>query len=464
MSAAVLNPHTSSGDDAHALSRNADAPVTESRASRPAVLFINRSYWPDAEATGQLLTELCEDLASQFDVHVVAGQPNSNPTDETFKPRGAERRNNVTIHRVRHTRFPKGSLAGKCLNLLTFFLAALWETFLIPRPDVVIVETDPFFLSFLGGWLKLWRRSQSVVYLQDIYPDIAVALGKLREGILTHCLRQLLLASYRRADRIVVLSHDMRETMLEQGVCKSRLETVPNWVDTAKIVPVKRQNPFRTGLGIDDRFVVMYSGNMGLSQPLDFVLEAAAALGDCREIEFLLVGEGVARRRLQEIAHNRRLTNVRFLPYQPREELASSLSAADLHLVTVDPRVYRLLMPCKMYAILASGTPLVAIAPPESELSRTVVEQGVGLAVPPGDASELTEALRWALAHRCELEPMGQRARQLAVTLFDRHTATGRFGSLLARVLAEGRATVETVAGHPSTPPLSSGFSPTGGR
>jgi colanic acid biosynthesis glycosyl transferase WcaI len=252
--------------------------------------------------------------------------------------------------------------------------------------------------------------------------------------------------------------------MLEHGVCKSRLETVPNWVDTAKIVPVKRQNGFRTGLGIDDKFVVMYSGNMGLSQPLDFVLDAAAALGDCPEIEFLLVGDGVARRRLQEIAQQKRLPNVRFLPYQPREELARSLSAADLHLVTVDPRVYRLLMPCKMYAILASGTPLVAIAPPESELSRTVVEQGVGLAAVPGDASELAEVVRWALAHRGELEPMGQRARQLAVTMFDRRTATGRFCSLLARVLAEGRATVEAAGRLPSTPPLSSGLSRTGGR
>jgi glycosyltransferase involved in cell wall biosynthesis len=462
MSASLLNAHTPAGDAAAASSRSSEAPGAAGGAFRPTVLFVNRSYWPDAEATGQLLTELCEDLAPHFEVHVVAGQPNSNPTNEPFQPQGTEHRHDVTIHRVRHARFLKRSLAGRCLNQLTFFLAAFWTTLTIPRPDVVVVETDPFFLAFLGTWLKLWRRCRSVVYIQDIYPDMAVALGKLREGIVTRCLRRLLLASYRRADRIVVLSHDMREALREQGLCESHIETLPNWVDTARIVPVKRQNGFRAGWGIDDKFVVMYSGNMGLSQPLDFVLEAADALRDRPQVEFLLVGDGVARQRLQDIAQQKRLPNVRFLPYQPREELARSLSAADLHLVTVDPRAYRLLMPCKLYAILASGTPLAAIAPRESELSRTVVEQRVGLAVSPGDVAELTGAIRRALAHRGELEQMGQRARQLAVEMFDRRSATGRFQRLLSRVLCEGRPAGEDAV-RPSPRPRSSALSGVGG-
>jgi glycosyltransferase involved in cell wall biosynthesis len=462
MSSSVLNPHSQPRDHAAASSRGSDVSDAENRPARPKVLFVNRSYWPDAEATGQLLTELCEDLASHYEVHVVAGQPNSNPANEPFRPRGAERHNGVTIHRVRHSRFPKRSLAGKCLNQLTFFLAAFRAALVIPRPDVVVVETDPFYLAVLGAWLKSWHRCRYIVYLQDIYPDIAVALGKLREGILTRILRRLLLASYRRADRIVVLSHDMREAMLEHGLCGSHIEMLPNWVDTSRIIPMKRRNGFRSGLGLDDKFVVMYSGNLGLSQPLDFVLEAAAALGDRPEIEFLLVGEGVAKGRLQDSARQRRLPNVRFLPYQPREELASSLSAADLHLVTVDPRAYRLLMPCKTYAILASGTPLLAIAPRESELSRTVVEQRVGLAVSPGDVGELTGAVRWALAHRSELAQMGERARQLAVATFDRPAATGRFHRLLARTLEEGRVTADGAACCPSTPQHSSGLSQIG--
>jgi glycosyltransferase involved in cell wall biosynthesis len=437
MPVSLLNPCRLPGDNPAASPRGSEAPPAADPGSRSRVLFINRSYWPDAEATGQLLTELCEDLSSHFDVHVVAGQPNSNPTNEPFQARGAECRNDVTIHRVRHTRFHKRSLAGRFLNQVTFFLAAFWAALVVPRPEIVIVETDPFFLAFLGTWLKVWHRCWCIVYLQDIYPDIAVALDKVREGVVTRLLRRLLLANYRRADRVVVLSRDMREAILEQGISESHIETLPNWVDTSRVVPIKRQNGFRAGLGIDEKFVVMYSGNMGLSQSLDLVLEAADALRDRPEVEFLLVGDGVARHRLQEIARQRHLPNVRFLPYQPREELACSLSAADLHLVTVNPRAYRLLMPCKMYAILASGTPLAAIAPAESELSRTVVEQRVGLAVSPGDVAGLTGAICWALAERDEMEQMGRRARQLAIEMFDRRAATGRFHSLLSRVLRE---------------------------
>src|SRR5262245_24054423 len=137
---------------------------------RPRVLFINRSYWPDAEATGQLLTELCEDLAASFDVSVIAGQPNSNPTGANFCRRGLEQRHGVHIHRVAHTRFPKKSLIGRAANLLSFLMAAFWTAFRVPRPDIVIVETDPFLLAFLGDWLKFWHGCRHVVYLQDIYP------------------------------------------------------------------------------------------------------------------------------------------------------------------------------------------------------------------------------------------------------------------------------------------------------
>jgi glycosyltransferase involved in cell wall biosynthesis len=464
MSTSVQNPPSLPRDEARDPSRGIDASSNAGHARRSTALFINRSYWPDAEATGQLLTELCEDLAMQFDVHVVAGRPNSNPTNEPFNPRGAERRNDVTIHRARHTCFPKRSIAGRLLNQITFFLAAFWITLRVPRPDVVVVETDPFFLAFLGTWLKFWHRCRLIVYLQDIYPDIAVALGKLREGFLARCLRRLLVACYRHADRVVVLSQDMRDAMIEQGACESRIEILPNWVDTTRIVPVKKQNGFRTRLGFDDKFVVMYSGNLGLSQPLDFVLEAAAGFRDRPQIEFVLVGDGVARQRLQDIAQQMRLPNVRFLPYQPREELASSLSAADLHLVAVDPRAYRLLMPCKVYAILSSGTPLVAIAPQASELSRTIVDQRVGLAVIPGDVAALIEAVRWAHGHRRELEQMGQRGRQLAVKMFDRRTVTGRFHRLLAQIFDEGRVGGESAARSPSSPQRHTGLSRLGGQ
>ena len=178
------------------------------------ILFLNRSYWPDAEATGQLLTELCEDLTERFDVSVLAGQPNQNPKGETYDRSRCQERNGVFIERVRHPQWSKRSLIGRAINLIGFLFAATFRSLRISRPDFVIVETDPFMLPMLGRWLKWWRGSRLIVYLQDLYPDVAVVLEKVREGWLTRFIRWQLMAAYRQADAIVVLSGDMKNTLI----------------------------------------------------------------------------------------------------------------------------------------------------------------------------------------------------------------------------------------------------------
>ncbi len=300
------------------------------------ILFLNRSYWPDAEATGQLLTELCEDLTDRFDVHVIAGQPLQNPTGAVFRRWGTQKRQGVTIRRVWHTTLPKRWMPFRLLNLVSYLIGAAWAVVWCRRPDVVVVETDPPLLCLLG-WLLQRRGAKLVVYLQDIYPDLGVALGKLPDGRLTAALRRMMFATYRRADRVVVLSRDMRRKVLDAGIDPDKVMCIPNWIDTTQLKPQKHQNAFRTEhLQPSDPShpaptrLVMYSGNMGLCQRLDDVLDAAERLGDRPEILFLLVGDGASRRRLESEVRERRLGNVRFLPYQPKERLAESLSAADL--------------------------------------------------------------------------------------------------------------------------------------
>lgn len=397
--------------------------------------MLNRSYWPDAEATGQLLTELCEDLASRFEVTVIAGQPNHNPEEADYRRAGWEERRGVRIRRVWNTQFPKSSLLGKAVNLLTYLCTACWAALWVRRPDLVVVETDPPLLALLGRVLQVRHRAGLVVYLQDLYPDVAVALGKVREGFLVRTLRSLLREVYRRADRLVVLSRDMRSLLVGWGLPTEKIECLPNWVDTAQVRPYELQNAFRARHGLDHHFVVMYSGNMGLCQRLEDVIAAAERLADRREVQFLLVGDGASRKALEEMVRRLGLTNVRFLPYQAKAGLAESLSAADLHLLPVDPRVIACLMPSKLYGILAAGRPMLAVAPADSELAEIVRTEGVGHVVPPGCASELATAIVWALEHRGELEVQGAAARQLAVQRYDRHTITEKFGQMLEMVL-----------------------------
>jgi glycosyltransferase involved in cell wall biosynthesis len=398
---------------------------------RPRVLFLNRSYWPDAEATGQLLTELCEDLTPKFNVTVIAGRPNANPSGAKYHSYSTEVHRGVRIQRVWHTRFAKGKLPGRLMNYLSFLFGALSEAIFAKRPDIVVVESDPPLLCLIGWLVQMLRGTKLVVYLQDIHPDIAVALGKIRNGVLVRMLRKLMFHTYRRAERVIVLSRDMKDHLVASGVPAEKVAIIPNWIDTKKVRPVKQDNPFRKCQGINGDFVVMYSGNLGLCQRLEDVVAAANHLRDRSDILFLLIGGGALKAGLEKQVADLGLENVRFLPYQPKSQISESLSAADVHLVPLDERVASYLMPSKLYGVLASATPLIAIAPENCELAEMTVEHDVGVLANPGEPESLAQAIAQLADDGWDLPEMGKRSRQLAESEFDRTQVTARFAKML---------------------------------
>lgn len=400
--------------------------------SKPRLLFLNRSYWPDTEATGQLLTALCEGLADDFDVHVLAGQPNSNHTQDADWQQQTVR-NGVTIHRVRHSQFSKRSLLLKALNFVSFVLACRRHVTALPTPDVVIFETDPFLLPFVADRLHRRTGCPMVGYLQDIYPDVAVALGKVRNSWWVRRLRKRLFEVYARCDRMVVLSTDMKQLLLDGGIQEQRVRIIPNWADTDAIVPIDHaSNPFRRHHNLQDKFVVMYSGNLGLTQRLEEFVEAAALLRDQPEIVFLLIGRGARKTDLERQVAELQLTNVRFLDYQPLDQLAESLSAADLHLIPLTAELCRCLMPSKLYGILAAGRPYLTNAPEGSELHGVTIQHDVGLTVSPGRPDEVADRIRSAMQQSKLLRQKGRAARELAKSRFSKSQAIESFRHMLS--------------------------------
>lgn len=394
------------------------------------ILVLNRSFWPDPEATGQLLTELCEDLAREHDVTVIAG-----PSYHVATPgRGLlnhETLGKVTIVRTWGTTLPKATLIARLVNLATYYLLAVVAALGQRRPDVVIAETDPPLLGVLGAVLAARWRCPFVYYCQDLYPDIARATGGLRSSILLTMLDRASRFAYARADRIVVLGRDMRRRLITKGVDADQVAVVPNWADCEQLRPVAT-SVFRRALG--DVFVAMYSGNLGLSQELDVVLDAAHQLREEPGILFVLIGEGARKSQLVEKARAIGLENVRFLPYAPRERLAESLSAADIHLIPLQRGAAGCLVPSKVYGILAVGRPFVAMMEEDSEVAMIAREHGVGIVVPPGDAAALAAVVRELAGNRKHLVEMGTCARALAERKFDRRTATRDFARILEAV------------------------------
>lgn len=395
------------------------------------LLFLNRSFWPDLEATGQFLTELCEDLAQRHDVTVVCG-PSYHAGARVARPLSEERYGRVRIVRTWGTRFQKSRLPARLVNLGTYYALAALRSMTLARPDVVIAETDPPLLGMLGALLKRRHRCKLVYNVRDLYPDIAVANGGVRSRTLLGVLRGANRLAYAHSDLVVTLGRDMRERIVAKGVPAAKVVVVPDWVDTNAIRPID-PNPMRADFG--DKFVVMYSGNLGLSQQLDTVLDAAYSLSSDARILFVLVGDGARKQWLQEHARTLRLGNVLFLPYRPKERLAESLSAADLHLIPLARGAAGCLVPSKVYGILAAGRPYVAMMEDHAEVARLAVERGVGFVVPPGDAPQLAATIARAVSNSSELKTMGSRARKLAEQDFSRPTITAKFESMLEGVV-----------------------------
>ncbi|MFH5805761.1 glycosyltransferase family 4 protein [Alienimonas sp. DA493] len=448
-------------------------------AAPPRALFLNRSYRPDAEATGQLLTELTEDLAAgresdddggrvdRWRVQVICGRPNANPEGLPAKT-GTTVWRGVVVQRVWHTRLAGGtkrSLALRAIDYCSFLCAALLRGALAPRADVVVAETDPFPLAIVGRLLAWRHRARFVVHAQDIHPELGVALGVLNDGPLVGTVRRLMHAAVRTADAVVTLSTDMRRTFERMGVPTDRIAVLPNWADADAVRPVRVGNQFRERHGLGEagrpgaKFVVMHSGNMGRTQRLEDVLAAAARLADDPRILFLLVGGGAAEAGLKEGATRLGLTNLRFLPYQPKSELGESLSAADLHLVCTDARVIPYLMPSKLYGVLAAGAPALCVAPADSELAATVTgdlpddprAEPCGWTCEPDDVTALTEAIAAAAALPTErLRRLGDAGRRLAEDRFSRAAVTPRFAAVL-RAVTEGTSPAR--AARPLLPP-----------
>ena len=411
--------------------------------SRPRIVFLNRCFWPDSEATGQLLADLCEDLSDSFDVHVVCGQPNSPPAGARYTKIGHQVRNGVTIHRLPHTRCPKRLPAGRLLNIVSFAHATsryLRRTQL--RADVFVSETDPFLLPIVASRHAARCRAKLVCYLQDIYPDVAVAIAKARSSWLTRRIRQHLRAVYQQADQIVVLGYCMRRRLQAApwGISHQRFSMIPNWADCDLIQPRAKQGlSFLKTHGLEDRFVVMHSGNMGLTQRLDLLISAAQNPLWPQRAVLALVGDGAARHELERQAGLLRGDRIRFLPYQPQSELSNSLSAADLHVVSMHDNVAGCLCPSKLYGILAAGRPVLAICPEAADLHAVVKSQRLGWCCPPGNATAIASAVADAATEPAKRLAMGRRARRLAVICYDRKVVTTQFANLLREVTSTYR-------------------------
>jgi glycosyltransferase involved in cell wall biosynthesis len=376
---------------------------------------LSELYYPEETSTGYVVTRIAEGLAADFDVRVLCSQP-------TYASRGirapdTEVRNGVTIRRCPSTTLDRTVRVYRLLNMLTISVSQ-WVVAVasVRRDDLVLVVTSPPLLPFVVATVARLRRASLFLLVHDVYPDALTASGLIsRTGFLAKRLRRLSQWLYGSALRIIVLGRDMKclvETVMR--VPGDRIAIIPNWADAETIRPTKRaENALLAQLGLTDKFVVQYTGNMGYTHGLECLVGAMEKLRTDEDVFFLFIGAGVKKAWLHAKVREFDLPNVSVL-HRSRSDQPNILNACDVAIITFVAGMAGVSVPSRMYNIFAAGKPVIAVADDESELAVVVRDERLGWVVPPGDADGIVQAVLAARRQPDVLLDMGRRARAVA--------------------------------------------------
>jgi colanic acid biosynthesis glycosyl transferase WcaI len=406
------------------------------------ILVLHQHYWPEIAATAQLLTDLAEDLAEAgHDVHVVCGQPSYRPVPglpPTLPPR--DRHGRVSIQRLPTYRPRLRSPLRRVAHYASYFLSSLPHLLSLRADVVLVLSPPPLLLGLSGALFELLRGTPYVLVVEDLYPELALELGALREGRLYDALAAAAAQLHRRAAHVVAISDEMGERLVAGGVSRSRLSVIHNWADTREVVERSRDTALRRELGLGERFVALYAGNVSSTLGLGALAQAAELLREL-PIELLVVGDGDARAPLEQEARRRGLVRLRFVGPRPRAELSGLLATGDVGLVTTRAGERGLRFPSKLFGVMAAARPVLAASDEGSELASLVRRAGCGTVVAPEDPASLADGLRRLFTMTPEERlAMGRRGRSVCERELSRDVATPRYRALLEEVAGLARA------------------------
>ncbi|MBN3880420.1 MULTISPECIES: glycosyltransferase family 4 protein [unclassified Nostoc] len=410
------------------------------------ILIYSYNYYPEPIGIAPLMTELAEGLVKRgHEVRVVTAMPNYPERQIYQEYRGKwyvnEYRNGVQIQRSYVWIRPQPNLLDRVLLDASFVVTSFLPALIGWRPDVIL-STSPSLPSCVPVALLGWLRACPVILnLQDILPEAAVHVGLLKNKLLIQLFTLLEKFAYRSASKISVIADGFVENLRAKGVEAHKIVQIPNWVDVNFIRPLpKENNPFRAAHNLNGKFVVLYSGNIALTQGLESVVKAASVLRHIPDIVFVIVGEAKGLQRLQQECLNCGADNVLLLPFQPRKDLPQMLAAADVGLVVQKKNVVSFNMPSKIQVLLASGGALVASVPDNGTAARAIRQSGGGVIVPPEDPQALAMAILDLYQNPEKVKTLGYKSRQYAVEQYAFEQALNQYESLCYSLTAERRA------------------------
>ncbi len=410
------------------------------------ILIYSYNYHPEPIGIAPLMTELAEGLVERgHEVRVITGMPNYPQRQIYDGYRGklyvTEQKNGVTIQRSYLRIKSKPNLIDRLLLELSFVFTSLPQALKGQRPDVILLTVPPLLVclpAILLGWLY---NCPVVLNVQDILPEAAVRVGLIKNKLIIRAFETLEKFAYRTAHTISVIADGFVDNLLQKGVPANKIACIPNWVNLNFIRPLSKQNnSWKSAHQLDNKFVVLYSGNIALTQGLETVVEAAVRLRHIKDIAFVIAGESKALERLQQHCLSCGADNVLLVPLQPREKLPQMLAAADVGLIVQKSNVISFNMPSKIPLLLASGRPIIGSVPAAGTAAKAIQQSGGGLVVEPESPESLADAVQQLYANPALAAQLGDKGRKFAVKNYAFEQALDSYEKLFADVVAN-RAT-----------------------
>ena len=374
------------------------------------ILLLNQYYPPDTSATAKMAVQIAEKLAQRHRVTVVAGRPSYDPDEYyPYSLRRNDVRNNVTVERVGSTAYPRHQMRRRVSNYLSYLALAVPRALAI-RPDIVLAMTDPPVAGIAGAFVARMSNRPFVYNIRDLYPDMAVGGEIVNLGFWVDRWEKMHRRALRQAARVVVLGDDMRDRIVAKGVAPERVVIVRDGSSFPSSLP-ESSDPVVQKIRSGFQFVAIHAGNLGFYGAWNTLLKAAEILRN-ENIGLVFVGDGANRAILQASAQSS--PNVRFLPFFPAEQVPHVMLAGDVHIVTVRRGLEGVVVPSKLYSILAAGRPILVVASASTDAARIVTETGCGMSADPDDPTAVAAVLIQLRNDPARLAQMGARAREVA--------------------------------------------------
>ncbi|TGA99957.1 glycosyltransferase WbuB [Sporolactobacillus shoreae] len=412
------------------------------------IVFVINYFYPDPASTGQLLTELCLSLQHDFRITVIAAQPGTDvgghsDTSQLFEEGFLQ---DIRVVRLRLPEVDKSSKFSRIRYILMYFIMAniaLWREKSVNI--IYTISTPPVLGGVIGTIGKFIKRSKHVYNIQDFNPEQAEAVSYSKNQLIYKAARAVDNFSCRYANNVILVGQDMLET-LNQRFERRKLphyQIINNWTDETDILPMSKTEPhvsrFLEENGLADKFIVMYSGNLGLYYDLENLIKVASDFSDLTDLTFVFIGDGAVKSRMEQFVLKSGLNNVTFLPFQSKSFIRYSLNAADVHLVVNQRGIKGVSVPSKIYGVMAAGKPVLGVLEQGSEAERLISASECGRVVEPQNYEGVSGLVRYFYAlDENDRRKMGLNGRHYLERHLKKEDSIAKYGEMLTSLLEEG--------------------------